>query len=68
MPVEYSPAIRSTPSTPIASTPNLTPSRLVASGSNVALSAALIELQRETVTALAMMPKPIVMTAVASSA
>jgi hypothetical protein len=51
----------------MASTPNLTPSKLVVSGSNVALSAALIEAQRETVTALAMMPNPIVMTAVASS-
>jgi hypothetical protein len=68
MPVVYSPVIRRTPSTPIASTPNLTPSRLVLSGLNDALSPALNEAQREAVTALAMMPKPIVKTAVASNA
>jgi hypothetical protein len=68
MPVVYSPAIRRTPSTPIGSIPNMTPTRLVESGLNVALSEALIELQREAVAALAIIPKPIVRTTVTSSA
>jgi hypothetical protein len=51
----------------MARTPILTPTRLVASGSNFALSMALIELQREALAAAAMMPKPIVITAAASS-
>ncbi len=41
MPVLYSPLIRSTPSTPKATTAKLTPVRLVLMGSKVALSAAL---------------------------
>src|SRR5258706_389298 len=67
MPVEYSPVISSTPSTPRASTPKLTPTKLVESGSNSALSAGAMDVQRDAVTALARAPKPIVTIAVTKS-
>jgi hypothetical protein len=65
---EDAPARAHVESTPIESTANLAPRRLAASGSNLAFSIAVIELQRETVARAASIPKPIVKAAVTSNA
>ena len=67
MPVEYSPLITSTPSTPIASWAMVTPIRLVSSGWKPALSAALMLLQRLALTSAGTTAKPMVITTPASS-
>ncbi len=68
IPVEYSPLITSTPSTPIASCATVTPIRLVSNGLKLARSMRLIWLQRLALTSAGMIANPIVIATPASSA
>src|ERR1700730_10478729 len=60
IPVEYSPVITSTPSTPIASCERLTPARAMSSGWRSACSCGLIEPQCDDVSAPKRHGRPIV--------
>jgi hypothetical protein len=68
MPVEYSPLMTRTPSTPIASWATVTPIRLVSSGWKPARSERLMVLQRLALTRAGMIANPMVIATPARSA